>query len=272
MLDFKVNKKTCISCGACAADCPANIIVMEKGWPLIAPETEDRCYRCQHCLAVCPSGAISILGVDPVKSIPLKSAYPSEGQMNALIKGRRSVRHYKDENVDPALIRRLLETAWHAPTGKNARGVLLTVIDTKEALSRFRSEVLEGLGRLVDSGKMPPGKERFTDIYKAWAEKKVDILFRGAPHLLVTSAPAGCITPETDGIIALSYFELLAQSQGLGTVWDGLLKWAMELVPESRDKLKIPPDHIVCYAMVFGKPAVKFARTVQHAPAKINRI
>jgi nitroreductase len=69
-----------------------------------------------------------------------------------------------------------------------------------------------------------------------------------------------------------SYFELYAQAHGVGTVWDGLAKWAInELVPESRQRLGTPDDHQIGYCMAFGKPAVRYARTVQHRPALINR-
>lgn len=53
-----------------------------------------------------------------------------------------------------------------------------------------------------------------------------DNLFRGAPHLLIASSPKTAPSPEADCFIALTYFELLAASMGLGTVWSGLAKWA----------------------------------------------
>ena len=79
-------------------------------------------------------------------------------------------------------------------------------------------------------------------------------------------------TPEPDCLIALSYFELFAQANGVGTVWNGLAKWAInDLLPETRHLLGIPDDHIFGYAMVFGYPDVHFTRTVQHYPALIHR-
>ena len=62
--------------------------------------------------------------------------------------------------------------------------------------------------------------------------------------------------------LALAYFELLAQSAGLGTVWLGLLKRALEILPELKALLGLPGDHVY-YAMLFGHPAVRYARTVQ---------
>ena len=273
MLDFTVNPSTCTCCGECVADCPARIIVMEEGLPTIAPEKEAACYRCQHCLTICPTGAVSILGLTPTGSRPLAGGYPDPDKLETLIKGRRSVRRYKPENLEPDLLQRLLDVAWHAPTGMNSRDVLFTLVDDREKLAGLRDEVMAGLGRMVREGRLPEGMEFFADFVRVWEEKGMDILFRGAPHLLIASAPRQGVCPVPDCLIALSYFELFAQSLGVGTVWNGLTKWAVNnLLPETRQRLGIPEDHVIGYAMSFGRPALQFQRTVQHGPAAVNRV
>ena len=270
MLDFKVNHQTCTKCGQCVADCLPQIISIEEGCPFIAPEKEAACYRCQHCFTICPTGSISIFGLDPEKSLPLKGNLPDAAQMELLIKGRRAVRQYKQENLEPEVLQRLLEVAWHAPTGKNDRQVRFTVVAEREKLAKLREEVMTGLGRIVRENSLPEGREYFADIYRAWEEDGVDTLFRGAPHFLVASAPQNIATPVQDCLIAMTTFELYAQSLGVGTVWDGLAKWAIsDLMPEFRSRLGIPDDHVVGYAMAFGKPAVHYARTAQHGPTQI---
>jgi nitroreductase len=113
----------------------------------------------------------------------------------------------------------------------------------------------------------------YADFVNSWKENRVDILFRGAPHLLIASAPTNCPTPEVDCVIALSYFELFAQSYGIGTVWDGLATSAfVDLVPQMRQRLGIPEDHQIGYVMAFGKPAVQYVRTVQHHTALIAKV
>ncbi|MEI8033509.1 MAG: nitroreductase family protein [Chlorobiaceae bacterium] len=273
MLQFEIDKRSCTQCGTCAMDCPARIIAMEdNGYPSISPEKEATCYKCEHCLAICPTGSVSILGLKPQNSIPLADGYPDPKALETLIKGRRSVRAYKDENLDPALFQRLLDVAWHAPTGVNSRQVLFTVLDDKKKVAALRDEVMAGLVRLHREGLMPKGSEYFVRFIEIWEKHKVDIIFRNAPHLLVTSAPKHVACPKEDCMIAMSYFELFAQSNGVGTLWNGLAKWAIDdLVPEAKRRLAIPEDHKIGYAMVFGKPAVRYARTVQHSPTLINR-
>ncbi|NTW56352.1 MAG: 4Fe-4S dicluster domain-containing protein [Chlorobiaceae bacterium] len=272
MLDFEINTQSCTRCGDCVSDCPARIIFMhENGFPYIPVEKEANCYRCQHCLAVCPEGSISIHGIKPSESLSLEQGFPDPAKLELLMKGRRSVRRFQEEPLEPGLLRRLLEVAWHAPTGVNSRQVLFTVLDSREKVAEFREAVMKGLADTVAKNALPKGREFYGGFLKLWQEKKVDILFRNAPHLLVASAPATVSTPVPDCLIALSYFELFAQANGVGTLWNGLAKWTIDdLLPETRECLGIPADHVVGYVMTFGKPAVHYCRTVQHGPALIN--
>jgi len=272
-IDFKLNQQTCTKCGQCIADCPAVIITMRDDGPFIAPENEATCYRCQHCFTICPTASISIFGLDPEKSLPMTGSLPDATQMELLIKGRRAVRQYKPENLEPEVLQRLLEVASYAPTGRNDRQLLFTVVDDREKLAKLREEVMSGLGRIVRANALPEGREFFIDIFQAWEEHGIDILFRDAPHLLVISAPSDIATPVQDCLIAMTTFELFAQTLGIGTVWDGLAKWAIsDLMPEFCSRLGIPENHIIGYVMAFGKPAVRYARTAQRSPAQIHRI
>ena len=68
-------------------------------------------------------------------------------------------------------------------------------------------------------------------------------------------------------------FELLAQANEIGTLWNGMLKWAFEdILPDLKKRIGIPDDHMIGYIMVFGKPAVKYARTVEKEKPLIKYI
>ncbi len=273
MLDFIVDRNVCQKCGLCAKVCPANIIDMIDGHPSISPEKEENCYRCQHCFTACSTGAISILGRDPKNSRPVEEGRIDPDRFEIFIKGRRSARFFRDEDLDPALIRRLLDVAWHAPSGRNDRHTRFTVIDKKDNLAKLRELLVSGIEQRAREGTLPEGREFVADLARMWTQKKVDVIFRGAPHLLIVSSPKRGVSPVPDCLIALSYFDLFAQSLGVGTLWGGFVKMAVdELVPESRSFLKIPSDHLIGYAMPFGSPAVKYARTAQRGPANTHTV
>lgn len=61
------------------------------------------CWRCQHCLAVCPKGAISIFGKDPKDSF-LPASPEMCGYMERLIVNRRSCSRFLKKNVEPEMI------------------------------------------------------------------------------------------------------------------------------------------------------------------------
>jgi hypothetical protein len=102
-------------------------------------------------------------------------------------------------------------------------------------------------------------------------QNKRDIIFRSAPHALIVSAGPGSLCPSEDATLALAYFELLAQSAGLGTVWWGMFKMLLMTVPELKSLIGIPEDHSYYYGMLFGIPAVRYARTVQRDDAATVR-
>lgn len=274
MLKFTIDVETCIGCGQCAADCPSMIIDMGTGIPTIAEDLEQYCIRCMHCLAICSEGSVSILGYGPLDGLPLPPEQPIKpNQLEMLIKGRRSIRNYQDKNLDPVLIDKLLEVAGHAPSGHNDRGVLFTVVDDKGVLFDLREEAIAGLEALIQEDKLPAGMEMFVDVIKAWKKAGTDILFRNAPHLLLVSAHEESAAPLHDCLIALTTFELYAQSHGVGTIWNGLATLTIsELVPSLQKTLAIPEDHRIGYAMGFGLPAVNYPRTIDRGRPRVHRV
>jgi nitroreductase/NAD-dependent dihydropyrimidine dehydrogenase PreA subunit len=270
-LNFLVDTGKCIQCNACVRDCPRSIICADAQFPEVSESLESDCLQCQHCLAVCPTGAVSIFGLQPQNSLPLvDGALPSRLQMKTLARGRRSVRQFLDENLPPECIDGLLADTAHAPTGCNDRDLTFSVVDDRAVMRTLRERIAVALEKRRNEGHSIPAF--LTDAVTRYRRDGGDDFFRNAPHLLVISAGAKASCGAEDVIIALSYFELLAQSAGIGTTWCGMLKFAVEAAPALREPLGLSA-HASFYAMMFGHPDVRYARTVQRdAAAEIRRI
>jgi len=271
-LHFTINQELCIQCGACIDDCPFHIIAMDPDYPALNPTRTHHCIRCQHCLAVCPTGALSILGRRPEDSLPLPQSLPNSAQLTALIKGRRSVRRFLPEPLPAEVIDTMIATVANSPTGKNNRQCLFTVIDNPASMEALRHETLEGLRQAAAEKRLGENLSYFRHVVSAW-DKGHDIIFRHAPHLLMVSVPPSITTPDADTIIAMSYFELLAASMGIGTLWNAMIRWALAVIDvDLYQRLGIPDDHVKGYALLFGRPAVQYHRTVQRDDALVNRV
>ena len=88
--------------------------------------------------------------------------------------------------------------------------------------------------------------------------------------MVVVSSPIDAPCVDIDPVIALSYFELYAQSLGVGTCWCGIATWILEALEEFQKRLQIPKTHKLSYTMLFGMPDVKYKRCTQ--PDEINMI
>lgn len=272
MLNFKIDEAKCTQCGICSKECPTLIINGKNGIPEIKEGKEKNCIKCQHCLAVCPTGALSILGKNPANSIPVNAEVPNANELTNLIKTRRSVRKFKKEEISKTQIQELLETAAYAPTGHNKNQVLLSITETKEQLAKVKALVYDAIKEKKED--LSPALAMYGSFQTMWEEKGIDILFRNAPHLIIASAsPQASSNAVTDCVISLTYFELLANTMGIATLWDGFLKAVFDhIAPALKTALGIPEDHTIGYMMIFGLPAVKFSRSIQSEGLHLNKI
>lgn len=261
---FEIDKEKCIHCGLCIKDCSAKALEFDEN--KIPQIDEKRCFKCQHCLAICPTGALSVCGKYPQNSQDVLK-HDSENLLN-LIKSRRSVRHYKQENLDLDKMQKLKDMLKFVPTGCNDHRLYFSFIDDIEVMNEFRGYVN---GKILDALTKKPVKavaDKFQRYTKAILNGE-DIVFRGAPHLIVVSTPIDAPCYNIDPTIALSYFELYAQSMNVGTCWCGLGEFCLIIMPELSEYLKIPQGYKASYMMLFGEPDIKFSRTIQPEPVEI---
>lgn len=274
---FKVDNEKCMGCKKCLKVCPSGLIFMNKynkaevidisefGW--------DGCWKCEHCMVVCPVGAISVLGHYPENSIIIPNSKTTSNIMEAIICNRHSCRRYKNENVDKKVINNMISLLANAPNGGNKQQVEFTLIDDIEQMKIFSHIAYKEMERLAEIEIYPKGFDKKSyEQMKNW-EKTVrpDMLFCGAPHILIPHAPLGQGTPKQDVDIAGAYFELLCASYGLGCVIMTFPLDAMENMPEVKAMLKLPKNHYMDMIIGFGYPEITYMRGTQRITDR-NRI
>ncbi len=267
-INLVIDEEKCIRCGLCVKDCTAGVLEQaENEVPKIAENGEKRCIKCQHCLAVCPTGALSIFGKNPQDSDSIREVN-SDDVLN-LIKSRRSYRHYKQENLDKETMDKLKNMLNWVPTGCNNHRLHFAFIDDIAVMNDFRGYVTSTLIKILTKTPVKPIMDKFGK-YKNSFLNGEDVIFRGAPHLIVACTPIDAPCADIDPIIALSYFELYAQSLNVATVWCGFAAICFKMFPELCSQLKIPDGYKASYVMLFGPRDIKYARTTQPEPYTIS--
>lgn len=272
MIDFVCDSEKCVQCGLCVSDCLVGCLEMTEDGVRTVQGREEHCIKCQHCLSICPVGAVSVLGCAPEGSLELGRGLPDLASLELLVRGRRSTRKYAPEPVDSELLDRLLDDLAYAPTGVNARQLLFTLVEDPAVMETLRRDSAEGFVQALEPGGCLAGHPYLSRYLPALKTGK-DIIYRGAPHVLVITAADSAPCAPVDPVIAMSYFELLANAAGLGTVWCGFGHRAIfTVMPGYAQKLGIPEDHSNGYVMAFGQPDVRYHRTVQREQASVNRV
>ncbi len=259
-----VDSIKCIHCGQCVKDCMSFCIQMSAMQiPEYAETGKERCLACQHCMAVCPTGALSFGGINP-ETAPSVS-YGNSEELLGLIRSRRSVRFYRNENVPADKLYKIKKMLAYPPTGGNEDSLHFSVVGSKEKMEEIRRVSYD---KLLECSSFAPIYQFLKNIFNSGQ----DIIYRGATSMVVvcvdeTKAVPGC--ENKDPIIALSYLELYAQSLELGTLWNDLAVKVISQIPEVMELLHIPENYTLGYVMLLGIPAVKYKRTPVKEPASV---
>ena len=257
--EFIVDTEKCVGCGLCLNVCPGNmvggdVLRMKDGHPVMVDQTAfgwQGCWRCQHCLAVCPSGAISVLGVDPEK-VSGKPGPEIREDLPRLMKYRRSCRAFQTKDVDSDIINEILDAVCAVPTGGNNQRLEFSVVYSRDSMQKVFNAVF--------------GDARQESFFDTEGENDLsDLRIYNAPHLFIAHNRIGERFREGDSVelnMATAYFELLANAYGLGTI---VSSYSAELLKESkaaREILCILEDHQFMTVVGFGYPKYRYARGV----------
>lgn len=256
-----IDSDKCKQDGICVAECPRTLFKDNaSGVPELVAGAGEACIGCGHCAAVCPGQAISLDGLagDGLEATA-KSALPSREEVRALFRSRRSIRAYKAEPVEKGVLEELLDLARWAPTAKNCECVHWTVLNGREKVVALGDLVIDWARTLP---AMADGVAQYEGGY--------DMIFRGAPCVLVAHAPTAELLPASDCAIALTTLEAAAPAFGLGGCWAGYFMMAAANHPPVVEHLALPEGHTVYGALFLGVPKYRYPRIPERGPVKAN--
>jgi nitroreductase/NAD-dependent dihydropyrimidine dehydrogenase PreA subunit len=268
---LEVNEQTCNRDGICAAVCPVGIIRFKKGgFPAPIPAAEEYCIRCGHCVAACPTGSITHRDMPLDRFPPVrKDLALSPDHCEHFLRGRRSIRNYKDLPVPRPEITRLIEMARHAPSGHNSQCVEWLVVDDRGEVRRLAALVVDWMRWTIQNAPEVAGSLHLEATVRRF-ERGSDVILRDAPVLVVVHAAKENRMAPVACTIALTYLELAATSLGLGSCWAGYFTAAAVTFPPLREALALPGGHQTHGGMMLGYPKHQYHRLPPRLPPRIT--
>ncbi len=270
-------EEKCTNCMLCVKDCVSAVWREIEGVPVFVAPAD--CNRCSHCLAVCPSGAIEHDGLDPLQIQKIDKDLINPEVYETIVRGRRSVRQYKDKDVPDDLTQRVIGLVNHAPTATNSQNVGYLVISDKEVINKISKVVFTFTtkifyltkkfpGNLIyKTLKLLPGSESITryiepmQYYIDETAKGRDYILHNAPVLILVHAPKGVKFANENSNIAATNIMNFAYSLGLGTCYIGFLNLALKYSKKLRALVQLPKGRTVYACIIMGYPAYKHANT-----------
>lgn len=272
---FNVDRNKCIACEQCIKDCPVRVISLKEGKAEI---NNEGCIKCGHCVAICPVEAVSTddYNMNEVISYDKDTFSVNADNLLNFIKFRRSVRRFKNKEVEKEKIEKIIEAGRFTQTSTNSQDVSYTVVTEK--LSELRELAYESLKKKGEAilSNLTPETEYLKRYANMWLymyneykknPSKNDRLFFNAPVAILVTSP----TP-INGALASSNMELMVDALGLGTFFSGFLLVAAQDNKEILNLLEINDSKQIISCLVIGYPDVRYQRTSPRKDANINWI
>ena len=256
-----IDKERCTQCNRCADHCPARII--SEG-PEINEAIHKYCVSCGHCTVGCPTGAITVRGFEDIEEVPYSQEIPViPDRMEALLRRRRSIRHYKAGPVSKKHLEKMIEAASLVPTAHNWRSFKAyacmdgkVIAEIHKRLVRHYTKFMEGLKKPVEGMSDTMREELIFAIDSLIANPPEgrDCLFWGAPALLVFTTMIPHPLCIGDAWVASFAAMMYAETIPIGTCYNGFLIMGLNEDPSIKPLLKIPEGELVVSGFTLGYP------------------
>ena len=276
MKAIRINPELCLRCGACARECPQNVLVQatEKTVPMV--QRPEECIACGHCAALCPSSALQHPAFPPENIVQVEEKrLPSPESVLELMRSRRSNRSITSRPVPDNVISDVLEAARYAPTAENSRRIRVSVIRDSQEIQHIEDATMRFFLRLArillhpivrpltklflaDLYRQAPALEAFRKRWEAGERPSVC----NANVILAFSAPKGYDFGWQDCNLAYQNASLMAEAHGISQIYLGFVQTACKLFGPRRTAqlLHLPEGHRLYALMAPGVPALKYRR------------
>ncbi|MDD3165250.1 MAG: nitroreductase family protein [Oscillospiraceae bacterium] len=261
-----IDSAKCIGCGQCAPDCFNHNLKPVGGKMTV----KRACMECGHCIAICPTEAISL---DDYPAQPLYPYDPAAMQIapeNLLrfIQFRRSCRRFVDRKVERSKLALMLEAGRFTATGANLQDVSFSVI--QDSLPQFKALCWESLHHVTAAaarGELAATDPTASNYARLWqrsyekyqldpANPENDAMFFNAPAVIVVK---GRFAQHAE--LVASNVELMAYTQGLACLFTGFVRRSVLYGSKVQDFLGMDgKEFVLC--MLVGYPAQTYRRTV----------
>ena len=293
--EIAIASEKCGGCGRCVEVCKDFGLILSDGKVKVSETPFVGCIACGHCMAVCPSGAITIhgrtLSPNDTFDLPPIEQTANYDQLLALFQRRRSIREFTDRTVEPKIIEKILEAAKTSPMGAPPSDVNVLIFDTKEKNRKFSEDFCEhikGLKWLVSDWfliLMRPFWGKINDetfrkfvrpifkIYIGEMKKGVNLLNYDAP--LAMYFYASPYVDPADPLIAATAAMYAAEALGLGTCMLGAIHPLLQYggnAKKFRAKYGIKYKSQEGIFVIFGYPSVKYQKGLKRSFASITTV
>jgi NAD-dependent dihydropyrimidine dehydrogenase PreA subunit/nitroreductase len=255
-----IDKEKCTQCGLCVKICHQRCMALTDSTVTI---NHELCSTCTQCVAVCPQQAVSWDGVGPVAYDDAR--LPSPEQLAELFKERRTVRFFKEDKIERAVLEEIVGSGIYAPTTNyDLRAVVIDDEGLIEELERISVKFHLRIYKLFVKPKIVFNLiSRITPalnpkIRAKFESRRRDLLKPAAMVLIIGDQRIHLSEPSAH--YALYNMILYAKVKGIGTCLWGAGKIALSRSKAAKERLGLQRhEHI----LLLGYPAVKFRNKVQ---------
>ncbi len=289
---ISVDHNLCIGCGLCVNACGDLSLKLENEKACKSDTAIFGCIGCGHCMAVCPTGSIKIHGreisPDDMFDLPSNDKSADYPQLLALYQRRRSVRKFRDKEIESEIVEKILTAARNAPMGLPPSDVNVLILNGKHKTRAFAKDFCDYIETMkwFVSGwfltMMRPfwGKandEMFNGfirpLFKVYPEKmRADMNVVNFDAPLVMYFYGSPYTDPADPIIAATYAMMAAESLELGTCMLGAVHPLIQngkRARQFREKYGIRFTSREGLFVAMGYPNIKYKKGIRRTFASV---